>query len=98
MEFLFDFYVWLLHKLERCCYCHVRKATWAYMPGWEISCDKCVPRGCSCNREPVDGNMDNLDKSNWKEVVDEQGRLYPCCEWTIITQKTKKTGSRSNEF
>lgn len=35
-------------------------------------CDEHVPRGCSCNINP---NTDEEDK-------DEQGRLFPCCEWS----------------
>lgn len=26
-------------------------ATYMYMPGDEVYCDKCLPRGCSCNNE-----------------------------------------------
>ena len=49
---------------ERCECCN-RIATWSYLPGSENFCDLHVPRGCSCNLEPIDGNYDNDDPSNW---------------------------------
>jgi hypothetical protein len=57
-----------------------KKAAWIYISG-ELLCDKCVPRGCSCNMEPKDGNYENEDPNNWEEPTDEKGRKYPCCEW-----------------
>lgn len=63
----------------------MRKAVWFYMPstdhGFTSACDDCVPRGCDCNLEPVDGNWESEDPDNWKHTVDEDGREYPCCEW-----------------
>lgn len=55
---------------RRCDKCHWRKAKWYYAPGYEIRCDECVPRGCSCN----DGEPER----------DEKGRRYPCCEWMMF--------------
>lgn len=58
-------------------------ATWYYMPDeheWAC-CDNCVPRGCTCNDYPVDGNYENSDPKNWKQELDEEGREFPCCEW-----------------
>jgi len=75
---------YLCFKLHLCSGCYRRKAIWYYAAGkneFFPSCDECVPRGCDCNREPVDGNPDNDDEDNWKEVLDDQGRKYPCCEW-----------------
>ena len=69
-----------------CSYCEQEKATWFYAPGREIACDACVPRGCSCNEEPLDGNYDNMDPANWAEPTDEMGRKYPCCEWMRIDE------------
>lgn len=62
------------------------KAVWYYGPRTEQYCDDCVPRGCSCNLEPVDGDHHNLDSDNWKEEVDDQGRLFPCCEYIYYTE------------
>ena len=65
-------------------------AVWLYLPSYsgeqinDFYCDICVPRGCSCNMEPTDGNPDNLDLDNWKEPLDEQGRKFPCCEFSYI--------------
>jgi hypothetical protein len=59
-------------------------AVWIYMPSsseYPHYCDNCVPRGCTCNREPQDGNWDNLEESNWINPTDKQGREYPCCEF-----------------
>lgn len=59
-------------------------ATWFYMPADSSDhayCDKCVPRGCSCNEYPIDDNYENLDPNNWTEDLDEQGRELPCCEY-----------------
>ena len=62
-------------------------AKWLYMPSSELpdeqrwACDDHVPRGCSCNDEPIDGNYENGDPSNWKQATDEQGRKFPCIEW-----------------
>ena len=65
-------------------------ATWLYMPSYsgeqhnDFYCDICVPRGCSCNTEPIDGNYDNLDPTNWEEPLDNLGRKWPCCEYSYI--------------
>ena len=70
---------------EYICECG-KTAVWMYMPGREedVACDDCVPRGCSCNMEPIDENWENEDPDNWKEPTDEKGRKYPCCEWEPI--------------
>jgi hypothetical protein len=34
-------------------------------------CDDCISRGCSCN----------IDPNTKEEIKDEQGRLFPCCEY-----------------
>jgi hypothetical protein len=47
-------------------------------------CDDCVPRGCSCNFNPVIDDPNHPDfnkKENWIEERDELGRLIPCCEY-----------------
>ena len=65
-------------------------AKWLYMPSYDgpqrndFYCDICVPRGCSCNTEPIDGNYDNLDPTNWEEPLDDLGRKWPCCEYSYI--------------
>lgn len=65
-------------------------AVWLYMPSYsgeqhnDFYCDDCVPRGCSCNMEPIDGNHENLAEDNWAEPVDDKGRKYPCCEYSYI--------------
>ena len=53
-------------------------AIWMYMPSSETMqkkdrylCDEHIKRGCSCNIDPNSGLED----------TDEQGRLYPCCEY-----------------
>jgi hypothetical protein len=77
-------WIWLKYILVegRCDRCWIRRAVWWYGPGpGGQRCDKCVPRGCSCNREPIDGNPDNENSDNWREIVDDLGRKYPCCEW-----------------
>jgi hypothetical protein len=52
------------------------KAIWMYAPSTKpprgiYYCDEHVARGCSCNIDPNTGVEDR----------DEQGRLYPCCEY-----------------
>jgi hypothetical protein len=58
-------------------------AVWCYMPTEHslVCCEDCVPRGCSCNEYPIDGDIENLNPNNWKQEVDEQGRELPCIEW-----------------
>lgn len=46
-----------------------------------FACEKCVPRGCSCNDEPIDGDWENTSDTNWLRPTDEEGREEPCCEW-----------------
>jgi hypothetical protein len=50
-------------------------AVWFYMPSTSrldvAFCDEHVSRGCSCNIDPNTGIED----------TDEQGRLFPCCEY-----------------
>lgn len=72
-------------------YCNCgNKATWLYMPSYsgvqhnDYYCDECVPRGCSCTYEPLDGDTDNTNPDNWAPALDEQGRERPCCEFFII--------------
>jgi hypothetical protein len=52
------------------------QAVWYYMPNGEgdspYFCDEHVSRGCSCNVDPETGVED----------LDEQGRKFPCCEYT----------------
>ena len=81
-----------MNDLIKCNYCG-NYARWCYLPSSEnfteaerYCCDDHVPRGCECNQEfePIDGNRDNLDDSNWRELpepLDEKGRRYPCIEW-----------------
>jgi hypothetical protein len=59
-------------------------AQWFYLPSDSLDrayCDECVPRGCSCNEYPLDGNWENLDPNNWTEELDKKGRKKPCCEF-----------------
>lgn len=55
------------------------------MPSGGLACDECVPRGCSCNtvpKEGIDPNSDDWhDPENWEEILDDNGRRLPCCEW-----------------
>ncbi len=53
-------------------------AVWNYAPGKgdTYCCDIHVPRGCSCNLI-LNDDMYQTEV----EETDEQGRLYPCCEW-----------------
>jgi hypothetical protein len=84
----------LCHITRRCCYCGWRRATWSYMPGWENACDKCVPRGCSCNKELkpwIDNDShEALLPENYYDVLDEHGRKQPCCEWSLNRKTTWK--------
>ena len=81
-----------------------RKPVWVYMPSDSRGlnpyyCDKCVPRGCSCNHEYVDEDyLSNGEKNlppeadypvKWINTkcwtqVDEHGREFPCCEFHEI--------------
>ena len=67
-------------------------ATWLYMPGIEeISyCNKCVPRGCSCNYISVDLEFPNgIEGEDWQWVESNQvweplegnNLQYPCAEY-----------------
>jgi hypothetical protein len=67
--------------IRKCSYCETKDATWMYAPGDMYACDDCVPRGCSCNVVPKDGNWENTDNDNWEQATDEQGRMLPCIEW-----------------
>lgn len=68
---------------ELCDLC-LKPAVWFYIPGSEQYCDDCVPRGCSCNEFPLDGNPENTNPENWEEEVDEKGRKLPCCEFLFV--------------
>ena len=71
-------------RQETCKYCNIKPATWIYGPDGWLACDDCVPRGCGCNQYPKDDNWDNADPNNWVDDVDEQGRNFPCCEWSEL--------------
>jgi hypothetical protein len=68
-----------------------KSADWLYMPSSDLeeaqrwACDEHVHRGCSCNEEPIDGDYENGDRSNWAQAVDSRGRKLPCCEWWNLT-------------
>ncbi len=84
LEWLLDGIAYL-HDLAGLCHtCHRRRAVWSYMPGRYNACEECVPRGCSCTMESLDGDYENQDASNWEYQLDEKGRKVPCCEWWSI--------------
>lgn len=73
-------------------------ATWDYIPGYSngdnsVSCDDCVPRGCSCNDNSILEDFENKPEGEegieWKWIgeneiwcyIDDEGREYPCCEY-----------------
>lgn len=60
---------------EACIFCR-ELAVWSYGPDIENYCDRCVPRGCSCNFYPVSENSEELI-----EEKDDQDRRQPCCEY-----------------
>ena len=63
-----------------------KKAVWLYMPNSKehpYYCDECVPRGCSCNLEPKNGDWENPDE--WIQPLDKLGREYPCIEFHRLT-------------
>lgn len=70
----------------KCFKCN-KPAVWSLASGDIDACDECVPRGCSCNEEPIDGNFENEDPQNWAEPTDEKGRKYPCCEWFYVNSE-----------
>ena len=72
--------------MPKCLYCQKVEAKWVYMPNGEYACDDCVPRKCSCNMEPIDGDLESTDANNWKYALDENGRHLPCCEWEWIEE------------
>lgn len=79
------FSAWFHYTFKICSYCHIRKAKWMYMPGIEMACEKCVPRGCMCNLEPKDpNNYDEENPNDWYQPLDDKGREYPCCEWMEV--------------
>lgn len=69
-----------------CPYCQKVEAKWVYMPNDKYACDDCVPRKCSCNMEPKDGDWESTDDSNWEYTLDENEKHLPCCEWERITK------------
>ena len=75
---------------EICEFCFQSLAEWFYGPaggdGPRIACDKCVPRGCSCNAVLIDENrLDDFEYTknaeNYIQPTDCDGREYPCVEW-----------------
>jgi hypothetical protein len=78
------------YKFIPCIECGA-KACWSYMPGMENYCDKHVPRGCSCNSKLKDGidydSPEAENPDNYIEELDEQGRRYPCCEYSEIFEE-----------
>ena len=62
-----------------------KMAVWLYMPSGggnsPYYCDNCVPRGCSCQLKPKDGNWENSNEDNWVQPLDGKGRKFPCCEF-----------------
>jgi hypothetical protein len=81
-------------KLEKCNCGKI--AIWMYAPVYSLDkripyfCDDCVPRGCSCNYYFIgEGEIQPSTNEGWKWVkeevwtyLDEEGREYPCCEFS----------------
>lgn len=75
---------------ENCYKCY-RIAKWSYLPSDSSAyyCDKCVPRGCSCNLtikpgvEEIYSEEEGIINSieDYYQPLDELGREYPCCEF-----------------
>jgi hypothetical protein len=36
--------------------------------------------------EPMDGDWENENESNWDYIKDENEKHLPCCEWEWITK------------
>ena len=82
---------------QKCDHCD-NLAVWLYMPKGDLSCEKCVPRGCSCQMELKPGVeetyeviADDLDiisnpDEDYEQLTDKEGRLLPCIEWTYCEQ------------
>lgn len=62
-------------KCDKC----PKMAVWEYAPsdGDRAYCEDCVPRGCSCN--VID--WESEDESDANQRRDDEGRIYPCCEY-----------------
>ena len=74
-------------------------ATWCYMPGYSNGdnpshCDDCVPRGCSCNHQPVSEKVyqspgvllntpESVEGNGWKWI--EEGKI-----WTYIDNQGRE--------
>lgn len=69
------------------CFNCLEKAIWNYAPGKgnpnDYYCDDHVPRGCSCNFDEND-----------VEDKDEQGRSFPCCEYSYDEEGTFIIGTQ----
>lgn len=69
----------------KCEKCH-NIAVWFLLDVDGAFCDAHVPRGCDCQRIPLDGNWSSKRKKNWKFLIDEQGRKLPCVNFVYLPQ------------
>lgn len=62
-------------------------AAWRYDPAEGTNpywCDNCVSRGCSCQYESSYDEQGNEIEGSSVPLLDEQGRQYPCVEYSLL--------------
>jgi hypothetical protein len=98
-------------NMKKLCDCG-KVAVWCYLPGYSeggnsYSCEDCVNRGCECNHNYIDDDPslpDGEEGKDWKWIekekswtyIDEQGREYPCCEYSYNEDGFDKTDTTSD--
>lgn len=72
--------------MPKCSLC-IKDAEWHYAPSTKrrdlYFCDRCVPRGCSCNVVDLDDNNTNAE-----QFRDAENRLLPCVEYDFVGERT----------
>lgn len=74
-------------NLKICNCCGIKKAVWFNSLMVEYACDECVPRCCSCQIYPKNGNENDYNADNWDYKKDENGEYIPCEDWERIKKK-----------
>jgi len=67
---------------QKCSYCSVKNATWNNTIINDVTCDECVPRGCSCRLYKTGKRAAFLAQYDYEK--DKNGKELPCEDWEKI--------------
>ena len=68
---------------DKCSYCGSTDVLWKNSIVFDVVCDECVPRGCSCNLYKKK-NRNTFNIEDYEYQLDKDGNEIPCEDWYRI--------------